>query len=936
MSIRKTTKGAFGRGRQSRLCGLGLEQLENRQLLAVEVFGGTAPELGEWTFKGSTGSLFGLTSGSVAVEATENTDSFALRWVDPTGDIVHLNVFGKGTYTFTLNDAVLPGTGVNTSTVSLGNMDIRVDDTNIVSSMQIITNPNGLSSETPAVEGLGANGFSDVKLIQFSQGGGASDFGDFQTAQARFSDDSGNVGINAGGTDFGGTFLRVGDVNASGLANPFLSIGGNSTQNLWQIYGGSLTSDNGQAINIGTTDVTFEAVGVEFPNGQVVEAQTDAVKAAAAGAVGGGTASSARDANFFTITDDTTQADLDEFFDGFTFTRGVTITIDGDPAGTLEIGDGDTVFTNGLGINAGKADTLTKFDVLADFQNSDLNVQGFDEIDTFEVDLDDGTLGNVTVTGADVTKSTLTDMNIIDFDKVGNVTVSDFLDAGNFSVGDGFFTNGQIGDVSIDATKMTGISLFANIPGATGNETIGNVTLTGDVDGVGVVSITATESIGDVTITGDVSDSVIIGATAGTVGNTTIDGEFAAANILDIQATEAGNITVVEVTGAALGLDIGNTKGDTFGDITVTKGDLDLKLSAADMTLGNVTVTEGLLSLDFNGNTAATAGLFTSETIAIANDIDIGGDFGGIKVTDGDLNFNGKETDIDGTFGEITVEEGAIIGTDGNIEVTANNFGNLTVTNKAASAAITDFIIAAEGGDPDDNGNPIEGNIGNITITNEADTQAMFAGGAVAANGTSGNQIYAAGNIANITLTASKTDGIIIDTAGNTGLFIGAGDNNGASAVGKASAQTVSIGTISIAGDLDYTGVTDPFGTQLTGENLMISSGYSPLGASLVNQAAVIAASTTWNNGSVDLSVAGSIADLNIVNTGGGTFTQSNPAAINSLTDNTTAPNNSPAILASSLTGDLNGVNVSQGQAVKLGETSTTTVDDNELLVAIV
>lgn len=251
MSIRKSTRGAFGSSRKSNKKLLGLEALENRQLLATDILLGVDGLEGPVGQPGAIG-IGGTDPGDnrMTIENTEETDSFQVQWLDSDDTLVSLVYQGVGTVDIQLEGenpgetAEAPSANPGESTIVddllwKGAASINVSEFNANSSIFVFaTDDSGAPGDGLADRG----GLSNIRSVSFSTDG-ASAFGNLGLGNAWFSAKSGDTGVKGGGVTF--QTAAVGDVSAEESATGFLQLGSVISGEVKVEGGGTLFNANG-------------------------------------------------------------------------------------------------------------------------------------------------------------------------------------------------------------------------------------------------------------------------------------------------------------------------------------------------------------------------------------------------------------------------------------------------------------------------------------------------------------------------------------------------------------------------------------------------------------------------------------------------------------------------------------------------------------------
>ncbi len=798
-------RGAFGAPKPARRqrTRLGVESLESRQLFSTAIVGGDGISrftdrtiLGQAPFQDTTagiskGTIYGLTGDTIQVQATNDADTFGVLFVDADNSAVLVEFTGKGLVTVSLDTTLPsfsgPGSATNPAPlVAKGLAAISVDGATAGSSIRIseFDNPFGAT-----------NGLADVRSLSFTD---TPSFSRILAAGASFAANAGSVGILAGNTNVT-TQVRVGDINAGGTATASLAFGSGSSFANVEVYGGDLLNDNGSGILVEPANANdglggifggsfvgynygIQGLSAAITNdgdpaagraGQVTirTADPNILQATFINALGqtvGGPGTGNFQASLpdstpnFTITDDTTQQQVDSFFNGKTFNSNFILdvnTTDGTTHGLI-IGDGNTAFDGSLTVTLDAASAAT--------------------VGSFDGGLQVARLGNVTF-GASGREFDLDSAITTPFNgRVGNVVINGNVDAFGGILGGG---------------GIAGILVTGDVTGATPSfgakfETLGRVNgLAADIGQVTINGDVALLEIGGGLVFGDGTDALInvaAGAGIGTLRGLTVAGGGTVAGdhyIGEILITNDSNIVAgaISITDDATlifeGVQVingpvraGVTGGALLGPIAVTSTGV-----ASDLIL------DGIIGADNAAAVGGTASAIGSVTLVAGRDLFIDAPIGtnistftGATSTDGAagaaplsgliLNAGRDITDTiaEGVslFGSLTslpsvgVSAGRDIDLIGDLGASASSFGKLyfsagrdvvnlpaTLQNVAATQrGTTDTVITA--GDDVDLSNFAPGVLGgtiynNITVTtgNVGETDVNGAGAAAPTGG---------------------------------------------------------------------------------------------------------------------------------------------------------------------------------------------------------
>ena len=692
-----------------------LEKLEARQLLATVTGGGE--EVGtDISFQGNTYDQILMTGASVTVEADAG-QVVRVSAVDINDDIVQFEFSGAGQFSVSLDDFEAAAAPVNYNQPGVeyvkGRASITIEGSDSSTNVSVST----VGSVTSPVfgdldNGATLDGVADIARITIvadpTQPGGST-FGGIRTANARFADDSGIVGITAAAVNVQSVVI-MGDINASDTGVPTLLFGAASQFGTLQVAGGDLAQDNGVAINdLGLGG--FQSVNFIDGTTSAGVLQPADVFGGAFGA--GGYAVATLDTTETINIDGLNQSELDTIFLGKTFTNSVNVVGDLALQNTISVAefrqnvtfdgvyDGAiTVGANGVGGDMSFLGVATDADAAAGAGDraitSAITIGGaLTGSLTFGASSADADTDAVNYSGNFTAASTTGSINVfgafsglLSTDTNGNST----FDAGEGALGNigvlGDFTGRAIGilgigDVTVggDLTGITGVTKFHTSSGTTGDSflaNMGSLTVTGDTnitDNGRLIDINANGNFGDIILHGG-GTAVGLVVTSGVLGGTTtgaisITGEAASGVTVhgfDLNSGTLGNFTVTGdgTTGTAFALNDAAGTGMTstagafnLSDVTVSGFDV---ITLTDAIAPGAASTAGNFSFDANAGAAgtafnatgaitilATSGTFTATSLA--NTVT-----GGITATtsSGAITFNGA-TAINGDITSITI-----------------------------------------------------------------------------------------------------------------------------------------------------------------------------------------------------------------------------------------------------------------------------------------
>lgn len=629
---------------------LGLESLENRQLLAVSLATGNDP------FDGARGeNVFGIggPEPSMTVQATETGDVFNMVWVDGDDSAVKLVYEGPGSVTVALGDSEAPGEGSNSGAplVWKGNASISISGFTQDSTIRLVA--------FDQVPGTTGNGLADAKSVSLlpdpNQPAAGATFGNLFLANAWFAGDSGNVGINAGGTNVSG-LIRIGDINSSGSAVPNLAVG-NSTTGEVEVFGGDLISDNGTRIQDTPTQFGLEAPvdsglipgiegrGVTFPDGTTVEAQTFSPDQFASNGTGTG-----GDIEFI-LNDETTDNQIDDFFnqdpnfpfDPKVYDGNVTVIVEesfvsgGGFIGSTNIGDGTAIFNGDLIWQLEGDQNLDGVDVAVDEVQGDLLIDG--SVTDFDLFVDE-LGGDFGVTGDTEDASFALNPNGFgqEFAILGEASGELDLDIGvvpgNQGVAPGLISIGSLSEDGVESSIGEIISIagganpedslfggfelveggfnnddtllgLTNVGRSTDDDVPAGITFEGDFDGdaQGDILLLNNSAIGDLTFTGKAENfsEAFTFFNDVLIGDVTFEGDVDNGGDTTFGNT-ATDVQVGNITFAGKVEDLGALVDDANGDIEIGNVDFqgdfldspttlfdNLNIVGQELTVGNLT-----------------------------------------------------------------------------------------------------------------------------------------------------------------------------------------------------------------------------------------------------------------------------------------------------------------------------------------------------------
>lgn len=811
---------------KSRKSALRVEALEQRQLLATVTGGGT--EVGS-NIQHPNGNVYDqvLMTGSSVTVTADSGQVTRISFLDASGDIVQAEFAGTGTLTVTLADfkAAAAPANYNQPNVNYvsGNASFIIQGSDATTNFSVFSVGAGNAVNQSLFEGgkTGGNNIADVQAIQIVSNpqnpGGFSNFGGIRAGNAVFGGSSGTVGIAAANVNVQGPVI-IGDLDATNAGVPTLNFGANSQFGSLTVSGGDLVQSNGQLIVGGS--------GAGIPSLNFTSGATSAISTGS-----NLTAKVNANANLFTGVEPTSttldtatafdltgksQADINNFFSGRTFTQALTIT------GEL-----------GTGFNISAVEFRGKVTI-------DGNVNG--TITTSSTQAGVGFGGGLEIKGNLA--------NTVTTNGLGDLTVTGALSGAVVSNQVGG-AGGAVGNVSLGSVAEGRISAAS----------IGNVSVTGNVTGDGAgsgyvfrttgASATNIGSIGTLTVGGDVNldgstDRLILIDGTGSFGNVTISGG----------GTLGGTGTVAALNLGVIQVDEFGVGQSTTGTITVTDN---VNLNWGGAVIG----TGGVVGAGTLGNISITGGANTGSTLTISGRIganDIGTDLvavGNITVKD----FNDVVLDN----GVDSAVSAALIG--------GSKLGDVSVTTIAGTTSQTSSIAVWDFVSLDDGSGSTGEIMGNVTFDagqTAGNTLTIKDFNAFASHG-SGSQI---GNVTLNGRTVSLEDDVWANTIGNVAVTSNAATFAGTSGIKSAG----TVGTLTVTGPLTLTSggdanieVKDIGAINITG-NLSIGAGKAAAITSTGNVASLtVGGNATFDSTNATNILVKTIGDITV--TGTTTFT---------------------------------------------------------------
>lgn len=730
-------------GRKS---ALRVEALEQRQLLAAITGGGT--EVGT-DIQHPNGNVYDqvlMTGASVTVTADAGQTT-RVSFVDLQGDILQAEFSGAGTLTISLDQfqAAAEAAKYNQPGVEyvggLASFTIQGSDATTNFSVFSVGSANAVNQGLFDDTHTGGNNTADVArltIVANPQNPLGSTFGNIYAGNAVFSADTGLVGIGAANVAVQGV-VRIGDIDASNTGVATLNFGGNSQFGTLQVAGGDLAQSNGQAINnAGFTAVNF--TGGATSAGDLLAAQV----------VGNGVFQTAPQLNqtldAMTTYDLTgkTQTDLNNTFNGRTFTGNLTIT------GDLAAGRTITAASfNGLTFTGNVAGT-----VLANSINS-LNLTNLSGVVSTDVNADnnvnagEGSIGTVAISG-----NIAAGGQIESSGNIGNITVGGNIQggavAGIAGLSGVFVANGNVGSLTVAGDVS--LAAAANNLIAINKGVFGNVSIEG---GGTLGNLTSANNLGRIVIN-DVLDGIALGSYTA-VDNADVD--FGGINT-DLDNDDSGTATLGAVSVSVSGM--GGTNNVNRADVTLSGqiGDAGTTaVTSVSLTSdsGNVTTAAAI-----NGTSVGPVNLTASGNTSV---VTLGGEIGNGTVAVGAVTISSGQN--------VAINQDVVGGAIGAYSVTAGTAANTTGTITFA----------------DDKGIAATGNIASVTLT---------ANGAISLDASSGASISGL-NIGDVWIggaAKSQTITFASDTASDVAILAtGAGVN----AIGN-----VTLHGIVVGGTADY------------------------------------------------------------------------------------------------------------------------------------
>ncbi len=220
---------------------------------------GAGTEVGQ-DIRHPTGNIYDqiLLTGAAATITADPGQVTRISYIDLNDDIVQVEFAGAGTLTLLLDAATgpaLPKKYNQSVEYMKGHATILIVGANETTNASVFSvgRANAVNqalfrdSET-------YDGFADIASISISSVNGK--FGGLRTANGSYFNTTGTVGVNAPGVEFTGPVF-VGDIDASGTATPYLTLGGGADV---RITGGNLFQSNRAAVQVsGITQLKFTA-----------------------------------------------------------------------------------------------------------------------------------------------------------------------------------------------------------------------------------------------------------------------------------------------------------------------------------------------------------------------------------------------------------------------------------------------------------------------------------------------------------------------------------------------------------------------------------------------------------------------------------------------------------------------------------------------------
>ncbi|HVS51478.1 MAG TPA: hypothetical protein VHD62_03915 [Opitutaceae bacterium] len=247
---------------------LKLEALETRQLLAGVTGAGTEVTPGGTGVQGDVAHFIQhpngnkydqvlLTGGSVSV-TNDPGQITRVSFLDLNNDVVQAEFSGSGTLTVSMADGYTTGvapTNYNQAGVTYvqGLASFTISGSDATTSIAVFSVGKGNAINTSLFDSThnGGDHLADVARISIvanPSNPNGSIFGGIYAGNAKFSADSGVVGITASNVQVQDV-VRVGDIVAKSSATPTLIFGTNSQFGSVDVTGGGLIQTNGKAIN---------------------------------------------------------------------------------------------------------------------------------------------------------------------------------------------------------------------------------------------------------------------------------------------------------------------------------------------------------------------------------------------------------------------------------------------------------------------------------------------------------------------------------------------------------------------------------------------------------------------------------------------------------------------------------------------------------------
>jgi len=470
-----------------------LEALEQRQLLATIVSGGTSANevlsniktLAQDGVTTNTYDQVVLTGSSIAVKADAG-QVVRVDWLDADGDIVRAEFSGTGTMAINLAGAsaapVAAAKYTTTNTYMQGTATVTISGSDATSNVQLYSIGKGtaFNGVNNAIFGGGAtlggnhNMNMAALVILADNTTVGNNFNDIRAANVIFGATAGVIGIAADNIDVKG-IINIGDIVADGTASPVLKLGAFTDTTKVTVAGGALKATTA-AINQTVTSANVVSLTVQ----NNVDSNGTAVATQVVTAPTGVAASK------------------------ITYSSGLgTVTIDGSTATTTSLDAlystsflQDVVINNGLAsgvvFHALQFGNITVNGDLAGLITTDVNNNNTG-------DASEQSIGNVTINGNIVDKG-----GIEAAQSIGNIKVT--------------------GKVTHTTVTPNAVGVFSTIGKTTADASIGTIDITGDVNiGVGTLTVGTGVTSAITTDAESLVSAAGLGATtlSGTIGNIT-------------------------------------------------------------------------------------------------------------------------------------------------------------------------------------------------------------------------------------------------------------------------------------------------------------------------------------------------------------------------------------------------------------------------------